>query len=65
MIDTCVCCGEYVPEGRMVCPLCVSKCEKKEDEACKNDRPLSLNKSRGLEGRLGRFIPGLNRRRAR
>ena len=33
MIDTCVCCGEYVPEGRMVCPLCESKTEKKEDES--------------------------------
>lgn len=20
--DRCVCCGEYVPEGRQVCPLC-------------------------------------------
>lgn len=23
--DTCVCCGNYVPEGRMVCPYCESK----------------------------------------
>ena len=22
MIDTCICCGEYVPEGRMICPGC-------------------------------------------
>ena len=22
MIDTCVCCGTYVPEGRMICPGC-------------------------------------------
>lgn len=22
MLDNCVCCGRYVPEGRMVCPLC-------------------------------------------
>lgn len=20
--DKCVCCGEYVPEGKMVCPIC-------------------------------------------
>lgn len=65
MIDTCVCCGEYVPEGRMVCPLCVSKGEKKADEACKNDSPLSLNKSRGLAGRFVRSISRLSRRRAR
>lgn len=25
MNDTCVCCGEYVPEGRMVCPVCTGK----------------------------------------
>jgi predicted nucleic acid-binding Zn ribbon protein len=22
MIDTCVCCGEYVPEGQQVCTSC-------------------------------------------
>ena len=22
MIDTCICCGEYVPEGRTICPGC-------------------------------------------
>lgn len=22
MVDTCVCCGAPVPEGRMVCPQC-------------------------------------------
>jgi len=22
MEDTCVCCGEYIPEGRMVCYSC-------------------------------------------
>ena len=20
--DFCVCCGEYIPEGRMICPAC-------------------------------------------
>ena len=24
MIDRCVSCGEIVPEGRMVCPMCES-----------------------------------------
>lgn len=23
MVDTCICCGTTVPEGRMVCPLCI------------------------------------------
>jgi len=32
MTDTCVCCGEYVPEGRMVCPLCVAKYMEKEEK---------------------------------
>lgn len=22
MNNTCVCCGEIIPEGRMVCPIC-------------------------------------------
>lgn len=25
MDDICVCCGEYVPEGRMVCLKCENK----------------------------------------
>lgn len=24
-VDRCVCCGEVVPEGKMVCPLCESQ----------------------------------------
>ena len=27
MDDICVCCGEYVPEGRMVCPACEARYE--------------------------------------
>jgi hypothetical protein len=33
--DTCVCCGDYVPEGRMVCFQCENDPQyalKKEDE---------------------------------
>lgn len=29
--DRCICCGEIVPEGRMVCPNCEKKTEKKRD----------------------------------
>lgn len=32
MIDTCVCCGEYVPEGRMVCPQCEAKTDERNGE---------------------------------
>lgn len=28
MDDICVCCGEYVPEGRMVCTICEEKAKK-------------------------------------
>ena len=50
MIDTCVCCGEYVPEGRMVCPLCVYKFEKKEDEPNGENRPNHLERPNRLRG---------------
>ena len=26
MSDTCVCCGEIIPEGRMVCLNCEANC---------------------------------------
>ena len=25
MENTCICCGEIIPEGRMVCPICEMK----------------------------------------
>ena len=27
MENRCVCCGEIIPEGRMVCPKCEAKAE--------------------------------------
>lgn len=30
MSEYCVCCGEEIPEGRMVCPLCANKAEQEE-----------------------------------
>lgn len=32
MEDRCVCCGRYVPEGRLVCPLCEAKAYEEEGE---------------------------------
>ena len=29
--DRCVCCGEIVPEGRMVCPQCEIELQSKPD----------------------------------
>jgi RNA polymerase subunit RPABC4/transcription elongation factor Spt4 len=26
--DRCVCCGDIIPEGRMVCPICESKVKR-------------------------------------
>ena len=28
-MDTCVCCGEIIPEGRMVCPECEIEAEER------------------------------------
>ena len=29
MVDTCICCGDIVPEGQMVCPACeMDKCDR-------------------------------------
>ena len=29
--DRCVCCGEIIPEGRMVCPNCLVTVKENED----------------------------------
>lgn len=35
--DRCVMCGQIIPEGRQVCPLCESKCkERKAGHKMKN-----------------------------
>ena len=31
MVDRCIGCGRYVPEGRYVCPICLKKAEEKDD----------------------------------
>lgn len=30
MSEYCVCCGEEIPEGRMVCPICEAEVFSKE-----------------------------------
>jgi hypothetical protein len=37
MIDTCVCCGRYVPEGSLVCSLCLSRYVEKEGKTYANN----------------------------
>lgn len=36
--DRCVCCGEIVPEGRMVCPQCEYKAKENKNERPKQNR---------------------------
>ena len=31
--NRCVCCGEIIPEGRMVCPMCERRAEQERDLA--------------------------------
>ena len=32
MEDRCVCCGEIIPEGQMVCPNCLLYVKEEEDD---------------------------------
>ena len=32
MVDRCVCCGEIIPEGQMVCPNCLLYVKEEEDD---------------------------------
>lgn len=34
MNNTCVCCGEIIPEGRQVCPACIKQRELKPCPFC-------------------------------
>ncbi len=38
MSNYCVCCGEEIPEGRMVCPICAHKAESEETSQGKDDK---------------------------
>ena len=33
MPDRCVCCGDYIPEGRQVCPMCEKKGYRSYEQA--------------------------------
>lgn len=39
--DRCVCCGEIVPEGRMVCPQCEYKAKESKNEKPKQNRGIN------------------------
>ena len=46
--NRCICCGEEIPEGLMICPACQKKSEikhnttKQNDPECKEDRFTKL-----------------------
>ena len=40
MVDTCVCCGAYVPEGRQFCLDCEREASR---EFVKTDKPFNYN----------------------
>ena len=47
-MDTCVCCGFPVPEGRQVCPICEGKAEP--DFITKDGVPVYLKTRENPEG---------------
>lgn len=46
MKDRCVCCGEIIPEGRMVCYMCEHSLDRKNEDERKMVT-LSLRKKEG------------------
>lgn len=46
-VDRCVCCGEIIPEGRMVCPQC-DRPDRHKPIRCDFCKPGSVRIRRGL-----------------
>ena len=46
MIDTCVCYGEIVSEGRMVCPKCETSDERSDVDVGEKTRDLEQRRSK-------------------
>ena len=45
-MSSCVCCGEYVPEGRQVCPICEKGTSEMENEQRLIDANALIEKKR-------------------
>ena len=56
MSDYCVCCGEYVPEGRMVCPNCEKKANQKPIQFTIYGNPITKKNSQRIVMVRGRPI---------
>ena len=41
-LDTCVCCGKYVPEGRQICAICEADIYKAQKEYERNHVDCSV-----------------------
>ena len=42
MDNTCVCCGELIPEGIQVCPACVKLIENNRKDELTNERTRNI-----------------------
>lgn len=51
MVDRCVCCGEIVPEGRMVCPNCMVTVKQDSFQAYENGYRSGYEAGRRSVGR--------------
>jgi len=40
--DRCVCCGEIIPEGRQVCPVCFGEIMIDKEEADRRERAREM-----------------------
>ena len=49
MIDTCVCCGNYVPEGYMVCPACQKQADSPAPKSFKRITRVTIMGDYGSE----------------
>lgn len=38
MVERCVCCGEMIPEGRMVCLMCEKRSSERRKAMCEHER---------------------------
>lgn len=55
MEDRCVCCGEIVPEGRMVCQQCEDKAEEMRMAESVEARAVKIAAKRMVEAGMCRY----------
>ena len=55
-MDTCVCCGKYVPEGRQICHICESDVVRAKKEYERNSVDISIKSLMELEAVMNAMI---------